>query len=92
MLLMYIVLYLLIICRVTHHDKMTVDSGGGGQGDGGDTMTESETHEKEMRARLIHYHNSFSSQGRVSPHALCSDFFVYVVHTGWLVNLFPVRQ
>ncbi|XP_071522836.1 uncharacterized protein [Panulirus ornatus] len=42
---------------------MTVDSGGGGMGGGGDALTESEAQENEMRAHLIHYHASFSSQG-----------------------------
>lgn len=54
---------------------MTIDSGGGGPGDGGDTMTESEAHEKEMRARLLHYHNSFSSQGTQSSYADIFNIF-----------------
>ncbi|XP_047483695.1 uncharacterized protein LOC125035380 isoform X1 [Penaeus chinensis] len=41
---------------------MTVDSGGGGMGGGGETLSESETHDKELRARLLHFHTSFSSQ------------------------------
>lgn len=61
----------LFTCRFAQHDKMTVDNGGGGQGDGGDTMMESENHEKEMRARLLHYHNSFSSQG-ICNHTSCT--------------------
>lgn len=46
---------------------MTVDSGGGGMGGGGDAVAETESQENEMRAHLIHYHASFSSQGMVVP-------------------------
>ncbi|XP_042233704.1 uncharacterized protein LOC121873891 [Homarus americanus] len=55
--------------RVTHNGKMTVDSGGGGMGGGCDTAVETEGHEKEMHAHLIHYHPSFSSQA--SPTLCC---------------------
>ncbi|KAG7176681.1 Ankyrin-1-like 6 [Homarus americanus] len=54
---------------VTHNGKMTVDSGGGGMGGGCDTAVETEGHEKEMHAHLIHYHPSFSSQA--SPTLCC---------------------
>ncbi|XP_069182375.1 uncharacterized protein [Procambarus clarkii] len=53
---------------------MTVDSGGGGMGGGCDTVVDTEAHEKEMHARLINYHTSFSSQD--SNHASASI-------TGW---------